>query len=71
MAFYGASFIDMEPMAFHLKTIRPADPFIVFFFLFCLLCLCRTQYITTVIPYHPGNGPPSNPTVQVLIKSKS
>ena len=28
------------------------------------------QYITTVIPYHQGNGPPSNPTVQVLIKSK-
>nr|CAH0103277.1 unnamed protein product [Daphnia galeata] len=26
------------------------------------------KYITTVIPYHPGNGPPSNPTVQVLIK---
>lgn len=31
----------------------------------------RTQYITTVIPYHPGNGPPSNQALQVLIKSKS
>jgi len=26
------------------------------------------KYITTVIPYHQGNGPPTNATVQVLIK---
>lgn len=54
---------------FGLFSFRARNNFCIFlviysFFFFLL------QYITTVIPYHPGNGPPSNPTVQVLIKSK-
>lgn len=45
-----------------------------FFFLSLSLilsfCGLFQQYITTVIPYHQGNGPPTNATVQVLIKSE-
>jgi hypothetical protein len=32
----------MEPMAFHLKTIRPADPFIVFFSFVCCVCVASS-----------------------------
>ncbi|CAG7669874.1 unnamed protein product [Allacma fusca] len=28
----------------------------------------QSKYLTTVIPYHAANGPPENPTLQVLIK---
>lgn len=34
-----------------------------------IACL-SLQYLTTVIPYHAHNGPPTNPNLQVLIKSK-
>lgn len=31
---------------------------------------CSPQYLTTVIPYDVGHGPPENQTLQILIKSK-
>jgi len=34
----------------------------------CAAASTEAKYITTVIPYHQGNGPPTNATVQVLIK---
>ncbi|MPC43065.1 Fasciculation and elongation protein zeta-2 [Portunus trituberculatus] len=31
-------------------------------------CLRLYVYLTTVIPYDVGHGPPHNPTLQILIK---
>ena len=52
--------IDCLPPPYESITVRSKWCLWGFFF----------QYITTVIPYHQGNGPPSNSTLQVLIKSE-